>query len=341
MSISDGIPGSKTASTTMIQGLNQALHEAMGEDGDVIVIGEDVADPEGGGVFKVTQGLSNAYGDSRVRSTPIAEQAIAGAGIGAALGGLRPVAEIMLLNFTTVAMDMMVNHAAKIRYMSGGQTSLPVTFITMTGAGLGLGGQHSDSLEAWFAHTAGIKVAIPSNPSDAYGLLKSCIEDPDPCLLIEPISLLRAKGPAVEDGYTAPLGEANTMKQGTDVTVVAYGRQALDSLAVADELEKDGVSVEVIDLRTISPLDHEAIARSVEKTGRLVIVHEAVVPFGVGAEIATVISDRFFGRLKAPVNRVGSAFAPVPYAKHLEEEFIPNRKRIRAGILETVNHKIA
>ena len=322
---------------TMIQSLNLALTEAMEEDADVVMIGEDIADPEGGGVFHVSKGLSTRFGENRVRSTPIAEQAIAGAAIGAALGGLRPVAEIMLMNFTTVAMDMIINHAAKLRYMSGGQTHLPLTFITMTGAGMNLGGQHSDFLEVWFAHTAGIKVVVPSNPADAYGLLKSCIADPDPCLLIEPISLLHAAGAAPEPGYSVPLGQAKIVRPGTDFTIVTYGRQVNDAVAAARALEADGVDVEVIDLRTIAPMDMATVTASAENTGRVVIVHEAVVTHGVGAEIAAQLNERLFGKLKAPVQRIGSKYTPVPYASHLEAAFMPSADKIKQLILHTLN----
>src|SRR5882762_2042621 len=221
---------------TLIAALNRALHDALAADEKVIAFGEDFADCEGGGVFGVSKGLSTKYGDSRVRSTPISEQAIIGAAIGASIVGFRPVVEIMLMNFTTVAMDMIVNHAAKLRYMSGGQTHVPITIRTATGAGFGIGGQHSDMLEAWFAHTAGLKVVVPSNPTDAYGLLTSCIFDDDPCIFIEPLGLLRSQGILPESGHRIPLDKANIVRENSDVTVVSYGRQVGDGLAVADSL---------------------------------------------------------------------------------------------------------
>jgi pyruvate dehydrogenase E1 component beta subunit len=321
----------------MIQAINLALDDAMSTDQNVIVFGEDVADREEGGVIGVTKGLSTKYGDSRVRSTPISEQAIIGAAIGSSLVGMRPVAEIMLMNFTTVAMDMIVNHAAKLRFMSGGQTHVPIVIRTMTGAGFSVGGQHSDFLEAWFAHTAGIKVVIPSTPADAYGLMLSCIEDEDPCMFIECLPLYWTPGPAPERGLKIPLGKAKVVRQGTDVTVITYSKQVHDVSAVAEQLAKEGISVEVIDLRTISPLDTETLLASVAKTGRAVVVHEATRNFGVGAEISSRIHEALFDKLKAPVGRVGSAFCAVPFSKPLEDAFLPGAKRIEDAIRATLN----
>lgn len=327
---------SNATNLNMIQAINLALDDAMAANQEVIVLGEDVADREEGGVIGVTKGLSTKYGDSRVRSTPIAEQAIIGAAIGASLVGMRPVAEIMLMNFTTVAMDMIVNHAAKLRFMSGGQTSVPLTIRTMTGAGFSVGGQHSDFLEAWFAHTAGIKVVIPSNPADAYGLMLSCIDDPDPCMFIECMPLYWTPGPAPERGVKIPLGKANVVTAGTDVTVITYSKQVHEANAVAAKLAKEGISVEVIDLRTISPLDTDTILASVAKTGRAVIVHEATRNFGVGAEISSRIHEALFAQLKAPVGRVGAAFCPVPFSKPLETAFLPSVDDIEAAIRATL-----
>jgi pyruvate dehydrogenase E1 component beta subunit len=322
---------------TMVAAINRALHDAMRADPSVVCFGEDLADREGGGVFGVTKGLSTEFGDVRVRSTPISEQAIIGAAIGASLAGLKPVAEIMLMNFTAVAMDMIVNHAAKLRYMSGGQTHVPLTIRTLSGAGFGIGGQHSDMLEAWFAHTAGLKVVVPSTPSEAYGLLTSCIFDPDPCLFIEPLGLYRVPGLAPAPGYRIPLGKANVVRTGNQVSVITYGRQVGDACAVADALEPEGVSVEVVDLRTVSPLDVDTIVESVRKTGRAIIVHEAVLSFGPGAEIATRINEILFGKLKAAVRRVASNDSPVPYSKPLETAFMPSRDRIKDAILCTLS----
>ncbi|WP_223552456.1 alpha-ketoacid dehydrogenase subunit beta [Pseudomonas sp. BF-R-01] len=321
----------------MIEAINLALDDAMTEDSNVIVFGEDVADRQEGGVMGVTKGLSTKHGDLRVRSTPIAEQAIIGAAIGASLVGMKPVAEIMLMNFTTVAMDMIVNHAAKLRFMSGGQTHVPITIRTMTGAGFGVGGQHSDFLEAWFAHTAGIKVVAPSTPADAYGLMLSCIEDEDPCLFIENMTMYWTPGAAPERGKSIPLGKANIVREGSDVTVIAYSRQVLDACTAAENLAKDGISVEVIDLRTIAPFDVETVLASVAKTRRAVIVHEAVKPFGVGAEISSRIHEELFSQLKAPVQRVASAFCPVPFSKPLETAFVPGVPQIEAAIRKTLD----
>lgn len=318
------------------QAINMALHDAMAEDDNVIVFGEDVADKEGGGVLGVTSGLSTKFGDLRVRSTPISEQAIIGAAVGSSLVGMRPVAEIMLMNFTTVAMDMIVNHAAKLRFMSGGQTNVPITIRTMTGAGFGNGGQHSDFLEAWFAHTAGIKVVVPSNPADAYGLMRSCIEDDDPCLFIEHMGLLRTPGAPPKRGTRVPIGKANVVREGTDVTVLSYGRQLHEAVGVADQL-KDEISVEVLDLRTISPLDDDAILASVRKTGRAVVVHEAVKNFGPGAEIAARITEGAFSELKAPVQRVAAAFSPVPFSSALEAAYLPSVEQLTTTVQQLVS----
>src|SRR5580698_352514 len=247
----------KTLNT--IQAVNQALDEAMGLDESVIVLGEDVGDEQAGGVAGVTKGLSQKYGKSRVRSTPISEQAIVGAAIGASLAGWKPVAEIMLMNFTAVAMDMIVNHAAKLRFMSGGQTHVPITIRTMTGVGFGTGGQHADYLEAWFAHTAGIKVVAPSSPADAYGLMLSCIFDDDPCLFIENLPSYWTPGPAPALGKRIPLGKAHILRSGKDVTLVSYSRTVVDCSAVAEKLAAEGIQAEVIDLRTIAPFDAETI----------------------------------------------------------------------------------
>jgi pyruvate/2-oxoglutarate/acetoin dehydrogenase E1 component len=314
-----------------------ALDEAMAADSSVFLLGEDIGDKEGGGVFKVTKGLSTKYGDKRVRTTPIAEEAIVGAAIGAALAGMRPVAEIMLMNFVTVAMDQIVNHAAKLRFMSGGQTSVPITIRTRTGAGGGTAGQHSDMLEAWFAHVAGIKVVVPSSPADAIGLLASCIFDDDPCLFIED-SMTRAQtGPAPPPNHRLPLGKANIVRAGTDVSVISYGRPINDALKIAERLAGDGISVEIVDLRTVSPFDRETVLKSVAKTRRAVVAHEAPRSFGVGAEVAAHIQEHLFGQLKAPVLRVASRDVAVPFAKVLEAEFLYKPSAIEAAIRQTLD----
>ena len=325
-----------TNTTTILESLNKAHFDAFEADDSVLALGEDLADPEEGGVLGVTRGLSTRFGDSRVRSTPIAEQAIVGAAIGASLAGMKPVAEIMLMNFTTVAMDMIVNHAAKLRFMSGGQTSVPIVIRTMTGAGFGSGGQHCDYLEAWFAHTAGLKVVAPSTPEDAYGLLRSAIEDPDPVIFVENITMYRPKveGSIPDSSHRVPLGKAAVQRQGEDVTVVAYARMAQEARYAAELANENGISAEIIDLRTIDPWDQETVLASAAKTGRVLIVHEAVTQYGVGAEIASVISENLFGQLKKPVKRLGGANCAVPYSKPLESAFAPNRERIAEAIIE-------
>ena len=326
----------KEKKINFIQAVNLALDEAMQTDKRVFLMGEDIADGQGGGVFTCTKGLSTKYGTHRVRSTPIAEQAIIGAAVGAAIAGYRPVAEIMLMNFITVAMDQVVNHAAKLRFMSGGQTSVPLTIRTATGTGGGFGGQHSDMLEAWFAHVPGLKVVTASNPADAKGLLLSCIEDDDPCIFIENTQSYGISGPAPEPGYRVPLGKAAVARAGRDVTVIAYGPAVGHALAVAKTLEADSISVEVLDLRTIAPYDEAAVLASVGRTGRAVIVHEAVKKFGVGAEISALIHENLFDKLHACVQRVGSAYAPVPFSPSLEKAFLYNRSQIEAAIRKTM-----
>jgi len=316
--------------------LNRALDEMMGADPSVFLLGEDVADEQGGGVFKVSKGLSAKYGKSRVRSTPISEQAIIGAAVGSAIVGMRPVAEIMLMNFVTVAMDQIVNHAAKLRFMSGGQTNVPLVIRTTTGAGVGFGGQHSDMLEAWFAHVAGLKIVTPSNPADAQGLLAAAIEDNDPVIFIENIVSYGITGEAPPRGHRVPLGKARTARPGKDITIVTYGRPVADALAVAEKLSAQGVEIEVIDLRTIAPFDEEAVLTSVARTGRAVVVHEAIKPYGCGAEVSSRIHEELFGQLKAPVKRIGSKYAPVPFSRPLEQAFLYNQAEIEAACRATI-----
>ncbi len=321
---------------SVLEAYKQALADAMADDDKVLVLGEDIADPEEGGVVGITRGLSTRFGELRVRTTPISEQAIIGASIGASLAGYRPVAEIMLMNFTTVAMDMIVNHAAKLRYMSGGQTNVPIVIRTMTGAGMATGGQHSDYFEAWFAHTAGMKVVAASCPEDAYGLLRSAIDDPDPVLVIENLPLYRVKGPPPAPGHRTPLGKARVVEEGTDLTIVSYSRTLNECLAALPALREAGISAEVVDLRTIQPWDQDAVIASVRKTGRLLVAHEAVVPFGAGAEIAAVVQEKLFGQLKAPVRRIGAPFAPVPFSKPLEAAFVTDGPKIAEAAIALV-----
>ena len=314
-----------------IQAINAAMFEAMEADPKVLVLGEDIADREGGGVTGTMRGLSTRFGTDRVCTTPISEQAIIGAAIGAAMAGYKPVAEIMLMNFTAVCMDMIFNHAAKLRFMSGGQTSVPITIRTLTGAGWQTAGQHSDHLEGWFAHAAGIKVVCPSNPADMKGLLLSCIQDPDPCIFVENGMTLFVPGEVAADQGPIPLGKAKVVAEGTDLTIITWSAQVMRSQMALAGLAEAGISAEIIDLRTISPWDKDAVLASVAKTGRALVVHEAVRNFGPGAEIAATISEELFGQLKAPVRRLGGAQCPVPFAKVLEDAFLPQPDDIVAA----------
>jgi acetoin:2,6-dichlorophenolindophenol oxidoreductase subunit beta len=238
----------------------------------------------------------------------------------------------MLMNFTTVAMDQITNHAAKLRFMSGGQTAVPLVVRTMSGAGSSTGGQHADMLEAWFAHTPGLKVVMPSNPADAKGLLISAIEDEDPVIFVESLQLYMTKGPPLPPGERVPLGKARVAREGSDITIITYSRCVIDALQVAEKLAGEGISVEVVDLRTIAPLDIETVCTSVAKTGRAVVVHEAVKFCGVGAEVSSQIYERLFGQLKTAVERVGGFHCPVPFSKPLESEFIPHAGRIEDAV---------
>jgi pyruvate dehydrogenase E1 component beta subunit len=252
---------------------------------------------------------------------------------------MRPVAEIMMMNFITLAMDQLVNHAAKLRFMSGGKTGVPLTVRTATGAGASFAAQHSDMLEAWFAHAAGMKVVVPSSPADTYGLLLSCIFDDDPCLFIEngPLYFGGGAGEAPEPGHRIPLGKANIVRPGSDITVISYGRPVGDVCAVAETLAGEGVNVEVVDLRTVQPWDEATVFASVARTKRAVIVHEAVTKFGVGAEVSARINEELFGQLAAPVARVGAPYAPVPYSNVLEQAWMGGKTKIEAAIRKALN----
>ena len=292
--------------------LNSALDEALRTDDRVFLLGEDLADPAGG-VNGVTLGLSTTHGNDRVMNTPISEAAIVGAAIGASIEGYLPVAEIMIMDFIGIAMDQIVNHAAKLRYMSGGRTTSPITVRTAIFAGTGSGGTHSQSLEAWFMHVPGLKVVYPSSPADAKGLLLSSIFDPDPVLFIEAAMLYGVKGAVPEgDGIRIPLGKADIKRPGNDVTIITYGLAVGQSLQAAEILSEEGIEAEVLDLRTLLPLDMETVLESVGKTRRAVIVHNATTFAGPGAEIAAQINEKMFGELLEPVQRVGAKFTPIP-----------------------------
>jgi acetoin:2,6-dichlorophenolindophenol oxidoreductase subunit beta len=324
---------------SMVAAINRAIDEAMAEDEGVILLGEDVAAKQGGGVFKISAGLTEKYGEHRIRATPISEQAIMGACIGAALAGFRPIAEIMLMNFVTVAMDQIVNHAAKLRFMSGGQTNVPLVIRTTTGVGVGFGGQHSDMLEAWFAHVPGLKIVTPSNPADAQGLMRSAIACNDPVIFIENILCYGMMAEAPEPGHRVPIGKAAVTREGSDCSIITYGRTVIDALTVANQLGEEGVSIEVIDLRTIAPYDEETVLASVRKTGRAVVLHEAVKAYGTGAEISARLHEALFNELKAPVQRVGGAFSAVPMANALEQAWIPTKDGIKDAVHTTMNWK--
>jgi len=318
--------------------INQALADAMLADPAVMVFGEDVAKP--GGAFAVTRGLLEKFGALRVRDTPISEAAIAGAAVGAAMSGLRPVVEIMFMDFVTLAMDAIVNQAAKAHFMFGGQCNVPLVVRTQHGGGLNAGPQHSQCLEAWFAHVPGLKVVVPSNPADAYGLLRSAIEDPNPVIFIEHKALYASKGEFAAEPALVPIGKARIARSGTDATIVAYGAVVASALEAARALALEGIEAEVIDLRSVQPWDHMAVVASVNRTRRLVVAHEAVRDFGVGAEIAASVSEMAFDRLLSPVLRVGAEFMPVPFAPALEKACLPDAARIAAAVHRSVGQGV-
>lgn len=331
MTIQDDRPAT-TQTMGFVAAINSALDIALGVDDTVFALGEDIQEPGGGG-FGVHKGLGNKYGEHRVRPTPISEQAIMGAAIGAAIGGMRPVAEIMLMNFIHVCADQLINHAAKLRYMSGGRTPVPITVRTATGTGGGFGAQHSDMLEANLVHAAGMKVIVPSNPADAKGLLLSSIFDDDPCVFVEMTGLyFSSKGEVPEGDYRIPLGQAAIARQGSDLTILTYGRQVVESLAAAETLAAEGINVEVVDLRTLQPLDLPAVLASVAKTKRAVVVHEAVRRNGFGAELAATVSEELWGELAGPVLRVTAPNTPVPYASSLEQAYLPGQDKVIAAV---------
>lgn len=302
----------------------RALDEEMARDENVIFFGEDVA--KAGGVFKVTPGLYEKYGEIRVRDTPISENAIIGAGIGAAVTGLRPVVELMFADFAAVTLDQIINQAAKFRYMSGGQLKVPLTIRAAQGAGQGFGSQHSQCVEAWFMHAPGLKVVVPSTPADVVGLLKASIRDDNPVVFLEHKSLYTDKGEVPDDpNFVIPLGVANVVREGTDVTIVATQQMVKVSLKAAEELEKQGVSCEVIDPRTLVPLDMETITQSVKKTGRLITVEEAVRAGGWGAEVVTQITENAIWYLEGPVIRVTMGATIIPFSGPLEAHVLPDK----------------
>jgi acetoin:2,6-dichlorophenolindophenol oxidoreductase subunit beta len=323
-----------TREMTYREALHDALAEEMARDPNVFVMGEDIG--KHGGTFKVTEGLLEQFGETRVVETPICESGFIGAAVGAAMMGMRPVAEIMFADFITICMDQLVNNAAKMRYMYDGEISVPMVVRAPQGAGLRMGVHHSQSFEAWFAHVPGLKVAIPSTPADAKGLLKSAIRDDDPVVFLEHKMLYSTKGPVPDGEYLVPLGKADVKRVGSDVTVIATSLMVLRALAAAERLQQEGISVEVVDPRTLQPLDTETLVASARKTGRVVVVHEAPGPYGAGAEIATAINQGAFGYLDMPIERVTLPFVPVPFSPGLEDYVVPREEQIIAAVRRTL-----
>ncbi|AKS34308.1 pyruvate dehydrogenase complex E1 component subunit beta [Mycolicibacterium goodii] len=317
----------------MSRAIAKALSHELEDSPETFLAGIDVG--AGGNVFGITRGLYERF-PGRVIDTPISETALMGMGIGAAMSGMKPVVELMYLDFMGVCFDQLLNQAAKMRFMTGGQGSVPMTVRTQFGAGRSSGSQHSQSLEALFAHVPGLKVVMPSTPADAYGLLRAAIADADPVIFIENRLLYETKGAAPPRGHLLPIGKAEVVRPGTDITLVSMSRMVHRCLAVAAELAADGVACEVIDLRTISPLDHTTVLESVAKTSRLLVVHEAVSDFGVGAELAARIADEGFTLMDAPIRRIGALPMPAPYAPNLEALWLPDDARITAAVRELV-----
>ena len=316
------------------EAVRDALATAMRKDEDVFIMGEDIA--EMGGSMGVTQGLLDEFGPERVRNTPISEIGIVGAGIGAAMQGMRPVVEIMYEDFLTLSAEQIVNQAAKHRYMSGGQVKVPLTIRTQGGAGWSPGAQHAQQLEAWFVHIPGLKVVFASTPTDVRGLLYSAIYDENPVIFFEHRTLYGLKEEMPDELEPIPIGKARVIREGEDVTVVATGRLVHEALDAAKQLEEQGVSVEVVDPRTLQPLDEELIVESVKKTSRCVVAHEAVTRMGFGAEVAAVVQHQAFDWLDAPIERVGAKFTPIPFAPVMEEFVVPHAKDVLEAIQRTV-----
>jgi len=315
--------------TTYLREINTALFRAMRADELVFVIGEDVAE---GGPYTATAGLAEEFGVERVINTPISEAAICGVAIGAAQSGRRPVLEIMFIDFITLALDQLVNQAAKAHFMSGGQLSVPLVLRTQGGAGQRGGAQHSQSLESWLTHIPGLKVVMPSRAADVGGLLASAVADPNPVVFIENKTLYFRREEAPDDPEPVPIGRAKTLREGDDVTIVALSRLVGEALAAAERLADDGIEAEVIDPRTLVPLDTQAIVDSVRRTNRLVVAHEAVEHGGFGAEIAAQVQAAAFDHLDAPIERVGAPFAPVPFSPPLEDEYVPGADEVYAAV---------
>jgi acetoin:2,6-dichlorophenolindophenol oxidoreductase subunit beta len=313
---------------TFAQAINEAMHEEMARDSSVFVMGEDVA--VAGGVYKLTRGLLDAFGPERVRDTPISEAAIAGLAVGAAMTGMRPIAEIMFGDFLALVMDQLVNQAAKVHYMSGGSLRVPLVIRTTMGAGRRAAAQHSQSLCAWLAHIPGLKVVLPSTPFDAKGLLKTAVRDNNPVIFFEDKMMYQKKGllPEGSADYTVPFGSAEVKRSGTDVTVIATSSMVHVALEAADGLAHEGIAAEVIDPRTLTPLDEETLIQSVKKTSRCIVVDEGYQRFGATAEIAAVVGEKAFYYLDAPVHRIGAMDVPIPFSPALEDQTIPSPETV-------------
>lgn len=315
--------------------LREALVEEMLRDESVFLLGEDIG--VYGGAYAVTKGLLDKFGPMRVIDTPMSEAVIVGAAAGAAACGLRPVAEVMYIDFLTLGTDQLINQATKMRYMFGGRITVPMVLRTQGGAGRSSAAQHSQSLEAWFTHVPGLKVVMPAMPKDAKGLLKSAIRDPNPILFIEHKLLYNAKGDVPEGDYTVPIGKARIAREGTDISIVSYSRMVHFALEAAEELSSQGISCEVVDLRTLLPCDWETVYDSVRKTRRLMIVHEACLTSGFGAEISARVNEVLFGHLLAPVKRVAGEDVPIPCTPILEQAAIPSKEEIVTAVIDAVN----
>lgn len=323
---------------TFLEAIQEAMSQEMRSNEDVFILGEDIGIY--GGAFGVTRGMIEEFGPERVRCTPISEDAISGCAVGAAVAGMRPILELQFSDFVTCAMDNIVNQAAKLRYMFGGKGKVPMVVRTPGGSGAGFAAQHSQSLEAWMTHIPGLKVVQPSTPYDAKGLLKAAMDDDNPVMFYEHKLLYGAKGHVPAESYSIPLGKADIKRAGTDVTIVATSMMVHRSLEAASQLEKDGISVEVIDPRTLVPLDEETIIQSVKKTSRVVVVYEAVKRGGYGAEIASMIAEsEAFDYLDAPIQRVAGLAVPIPYNPVLEKKSVPQVENIIKAVKATVNHK--
>jgi len=323
---------------TYREALREALREEMKRDESVFILGEDIA--EYGSAYKVTQGLVEEFGHDRIRNTPLAESGIAGAALGAALVGMRPVAEIMYIDFSLLALDQIFNQIAKFRYMTGGVVKVPLVIRTQGGGGRSAGLHHSQSLEALYTHIPGLMVVMPATPYDAKGLLKSSIREDNPVIFIEHKGLYGQSGTVPEEEYLVPLGKAEVKRQGKDITVVAYSNSLILALKAAETLEKDGISLEVVDPRTLRPLDEDTILNSVEKTGRLMVVHEACKTGGFGAEIAAIVAEKAFDYLDAPIKRVAALDSPIPFNPKLEDYVLPNENDIIRGALELMGKEL-